>query len=192
MILGILLCAAAGTAIYKPWHVCRRGQARGFEPMLCSCGGGERTPASYLKTLTVAQVDFRFNDRDGDKIENFWRGDVAGLYALRPLNGDDPIRLIEISVAAADDRPLWDNSRLFRPAPLKGYSFRTLRQADEKGIDPNRFAFCAFPIDYPKSGRKTFVVNEGNTIFMRDLGRPGGIEVFPADEELRTRWAKID
>src|SRR6185436_9860966 len=48
--------------------------------------GGERNPSTSLETITSAQADFRANDRDGDGINQFWRGDIAGLYALIPRN----------------------------------------------------------------------------------------------------------
>ncbi len=65
---------------------------------------GERSPSTSLKSLTSEQADFRANDRDGDGVTQFWRADIAGLYALAP-GGAPAIRLIELSVAAADDRP---------------------------------------------------------------------------------------
>src|SRR5471030_2911674 len=48
---------------------------------------GERSPSTSLKSLTSAQADFRANDRDGDGINQFWRADIAGLYALAPGGG---------------------------------------------------------------------------------------------------------
>src|SRR3954469_2351933 len=62
---------------------------------------GERNPSTSLKSITSAQADFRANDRDGDGVNQFWRADIAGLYALAP-GGGPAMRLIELSVAAAD------------------------------------------------------------------------------------------
>src|SRR6185295_12735465 len=73
------------------------------------CGSNERRAIVSLKTLASAQTDFRANDRDQDGKANFWRADIAGLYALAP--GEGPaIKLIELSLAAADDRPVADLS----------------------------------------------------------------------------------
>jgi prepilin-type N-terminal cleavage/methylation domain-containing protein len=71
----------------------------------------ERNASASLKTLGTAEADFRSNDRDGNVVNDFWTGDVAGLCIIRPLDStgavapDGPtagIRLIEPSVAAAD------------------------------------------------------------------------------------------
>ena len=39
----------------------------------------ERNASATLKSFASAQADFRGNDRDVDGIQQFWRGDVAGL-----------------------------------------------------------------------------------------------------------------
>jgi len=62
----------------------------------------ERNASASLKTLTAAEADFRGNDRDGNKVQDFWIQDVAQLFALHPMGSNDPIRLIEISLAGAD------------------------------------------------------------------------------------------
>ena len=70
----------------------------------------ERNAATSLKTLTSAEADFRSNDRDGNKIKDFWTGDVAGLYSMTNAaltgNADAPIKLIDLSLAGADSAPL--------------------------------------------------------------------------------------
>jgi len=161
--------------------------------------GGERNPSTSLKTITSAQADFRANDRDGDGINQFWRGDIAGLYALIPRNAPPPppdrtfdsaIKLIELSVAAADDRPVLDIGRYAVRSPKAGYRFRALLHEEEKTPDPQRFAACAFP-DTPEAGRWTFIVDENNTIFCKELGKQRGVDRFPVDP-LRAGWRKLD
>jgi hypothetical protein len=155
-------------------------------------GSFERTSSTTLKTICSAQADFRANDRDGDGVNQFWRADIAGLYAMTP-GGGPAIRLIELSTALADARPAYDLSAYGPRAPRAGYWFRALRHADEKDLDAvHRFAAVAYPADYPKSGRYTFIVDENNTLFRADLGHGRGIEVFPTDEELQKQWAKFD
>jgi hypothetical protein len=157
-------------------------------------GSNERSAATSLKTLSTAQADFRANDRDGDKIAQFWRGDVAGLYALVPKGSSVAIKLIELSVAAADDRPLTDLSPFAARAPKAAYWFRALRHIDEdpKAPDPDRFAYCAFPIS-PAAGQWIYIIDESNTIYRAESKRhPGGIDVFPSEEELKTQWSNID
>jgi prepilin-type N-terminal cleavage/methylation domain-containing protein len=70
----------------------------------------ERNASTSLKTLTSAQADFRANDRDGNKVNDFWTGNVSGLYTLTSasilgnsnLTTDPAIKLIELSLASAD------------------------------------------------------------------------------------------
>lgn len=72
----------------------------------------ERNASASLKTLATANHDFRANDRDGNRVLDFWTGDVAGLCLIVPQVGGAPppppltyssaIRLIELSVAGAD------------------------------------------------------------------------------------------
>lgn len=70
----------------------------------------ERGASASMKSITVAEADFRANDRDGNKVNDFWTADVKGLYTMTnaavPGKGggttDPPIRLIELTVAGAD------------------------------------------------------------------------------------------
>lgn len=82
-------------------------------PGLLSSGraSNDRNASSSLKTLASAEADFRSNDRDGNRVNDFWTGDVKGLYTLTsalypgapPYSTTDPsIKLIELSVACAD------------------------------------------------------------------------------------------
>src|SRR5882672_2141575 len=70
----------------------------------------ERNASTSLKTLTSAEADFRANDRDWNHVNDFWTGDVKGLYTMTSAavsgnsNGttDPAIKLIDLSVASAD------------------------------------------------------------------------------------------
>ena len=71
----------------------------------------ERNSAGSLKTLASAEADFRANDRDWNHVNDYWTGDVKGLYTMtsaavrggQPNNLLDPSsKLIELSVASAD------------------------------------------------------------------------------------------
>lgn len=150
----------------------------------------ERNASSSLKTISSAQADFRANDRDADDVHQFWRADIAGLYVLTPLKSDtrEAIKLIEQSVAAADDRPHLDITRFAVRSPKAGYWFRALLHEEEQTPDPQRFAACAFP-DSPSSGKRTYIIDENNTIFWKDLGTQRGIERFPLDP-FRAGWQK--
>jgi prepilin-type N-terminal cleavage/methylation domain-containing protein len=71
----------------------------------------ERSASTSLKTLSTAEADFRANDRDWNHVNDFWTGNVAGLYTMTSaaVSGaaansttDPAIKLIELSVASAD------------------------------------------------------------------------------------------
>ena len=52
--------------------------------------------------MASAEADFRANDRDGNRIQDFWTGDVAQLYGMRSVGSTEMIKLIEISLAGAN------------------------------------------------------------------------------------------
>ena len=168
-------------------------------PGCAQWASNERNASASLKTLASAQGDFRGNDRDGNRIQDFWRGDVSGLYGARPAGSEEMIKLIEISVAGADTAPLDGGPGLVARdqyvvfAPKAGYWFRALHHDDEDpdALDPQRFAACAYPAFYPKGGRKTYVLSEGHAIYQRDTGgRPP--DVFPDPDTLKRDWTPLD
>jgi hypothetical protein len=169
----------------------------------------ERNASASLKTLAAAEADFRANDRDGNAANEFWTGDVAGLYCMSDASIQgrrDPIMLIEISVAGADAAPLasgalggqylgMDNFAV--RAPKAGYQYLALRQnADGKPYHsgsfrhPSEFAFCAFPAN-SSSGKSVFLISEWNSILKR-RGDLSPVARFPTDDELRMGWSKLD
>jgi prepilin-type N-terminal cleavage/methylation domain-containing protein len=62
----------------------------------------ERNASASLKTLASAEADFRGNDRDGNKVQDFWVMDIAQLYGMDSIGSTEPIKLLEVSVAGAD------------------------------------------------------------------------------------------
>lgn len=70
----------------------------------------ERNASTSLKTICVAEADFRNNDRDGNRVNDHWTFDVKSLYTLTSATvtgngggtGDPPLRLIDLSLATAD------------------------------------------------------------------------------------------
>jgi hypothetical protein len=149
----------------------------------------ERCAVANLKTLTTAQADFRANDRDGDKAENFWVKDVAGLWGLQA--GGEPLRLIDRHAAKADRTP----GRGAYPGhadepPSCGYFFGALKRYgqggkavdydDGKGRNPARFGLIAWPEKVLRKGMPTYIVSERNEIYSKDTGgKP--VEEFPED-----------
>src|SRR5438045_5872144 len=86
----------------------------------------ERAASTALKSLTSAEAEFRANDRDSNQVNDFWTGDVAGLYYTRPNSSPvgPEIKLIERAIAEADAAPL--KPLVPVPVPYHGYLFRAL------------------------------------------------------------------
>jgi outer membrane lipoprotein-sorting protein len=185
-----------------------RPSAPGSKAQMAS---NERNASASLKTLATAEADFRANDRDNNHVNDFWTGDVAGLYTVVPAGGKEPIKLIELSVAAADGAPLEDGAAITKLAPRSpkaGYYFRVMTSDKSSGTSepyqtdtggtPNRgklfhtsaFGFCAYPAEYSEGGLRTFIINEGNTVFWKDTeGEP--VLEWPSDKELADDWHKL-
>jgi len=171
----------------------------------------ERNAAAALKTLCAAEFDFRANDRDGNGVNDFWTGDVAGLYRIRPEGSNEPIKLIDNSLAAADawprkDLPLHRIELSVSPLrPKAGYLYCALTsddagqpyRQDTKGKNslgafhnPAKFAFCAYPERYPARGRQTYLVNEEGCVYRKDTGgKP--VTRWPADPRAEG-WQSLD
>jgi hypothetical protein len=161
-----------------------------------------RNAAAGLKTIPSAEADFRGNDRDDNKVLDYWVGDVSRLYYLE-VQGQ-PIKLIERSVADADGAP---NKPLETPRSKVGFKFAALK-FDETGApydrgggrNPEKYAFCAYPETYrPKAAwyqssldltQFTYIVNEENVIWKKDLGGAPAVK-WPKDP-LAEGWSKLD
>jgi hypothetical protein len=157
-----------------------------------------------LKKVLSAQADFRANDRDGNKMQDFWVADVSMLYrTVSELK--NPIRLIPEAVAAADAAPVRESPETapaVAPAPVAyhGYFFKALKGWKEAGKtsaydagggrNPSRFGVVAYPAEYA-AGRLTYVANENNILFGADLGGKL-LDGFPSNDELKKDWKKLD
>jgi hypothetical protein len=149
----------------------------------------QRRSRSQLKALVSAQKDFRQGDRDGNGVLDFWRKDVRGLYSALG-SGGKPLRLIEASVARADAGSASKYGGQGEGAPESGYWYKAIRHADEVEPDPDRFAFCSYPETYV-AGTLTFIIDEREALWRKDLGPRRGIDVFPADPQ-KDGWSRID
>jgi prepilin-type N-terminal cleavage/methylation domain-containing protein len=159
----------------------------------------ERNASASLKTLASAEADFRANDRDGNKVNDFWTRDVCGLYGVCPTGSTELIKLIEISVAGADIAPLGtaatptaatETLQTFytQNTPKAGYWYRVMN-TDEDGtayalttnglgwtgayFNHSKFGFTCYP-QTRSAGRTVYILNEGNTIFKRSVNQTYG------------------
>jgi len=186
----VILAVGAAAGLFFGWWL--PGQAR--ERM----ARNERAATLALKSLATAEPDFRSNDRDGNRVQDLWVADAAGLY----VHG----KLIDRSIAEADARPLVPMNPA--PIPRSGYFFIAMEfDGGESGSlapygqdtdgtgrkvhNPSAFAFCAYPAVYGVTGRNTFIISEGNTIFKYDTGGAPMIR-WPLDQFLKADYEKID
>ncbi len=167
-----------------------------------------------FKSLATGQADFRANDRDGNGVQDFWVGDVAGLYYMTDPKGN-PLRLISLNMAGLDGAPLADGvaaGRYRRPTlePFCEYRVRVMTHyidddgtlkpyAQSTGGKPDlgpfhnhsRFAFCLYPANSVSSRNPTYILGEGNTMFKKHTaGQP--VLVWPSDADLGTSWSRMD
>ena len=198
------------------WELEMKSLWAGYAPSVhgVMMSANERNGSWSLKTITTAQADFRANDRDGNREMDFWVRDVAGLYGLEPApaGGGEAapaadatliLKLIEPALASADaTEGRWNYPTLAIKAPQAkaGYHFASLRFFESGGkTEPyhkgggrnhDRFGFAAYPADYGISGRMTFIVNEDNSIWQKDL-EGEEIDTFPADPAA-AGWRRMD
>ncbi|MCI0544420.1 MAG: DUF2950 domain-containing protein, partial [Actinobacteria bacterium] len=159
----------------------------------------QRNAQACLKTLATAQVDFRSNDRDNDRVNNFWVKDVAGLYGIE--TSGEAIKLIMLQTAQADRTAAKGAYPSVKDEkPQAGHHFAALKRYreggkaipydDGKGRNVSRFGFVAWPVQYPSGGRMTYIINEGNTVYQKDTGGKT-VEEYPEDPR-QEGWAPID
>jgi hypothetical protein len=160
----------------------------------------EQSVFSALKSIGEAQEDFRDNDRDNNKVKDYWVGDVSGLYRLL-LEGQE-IREIPVELAKADGSPL-DSPALSpskgKPVAAHGYYFIAIKmfekdgkaQAYDSGSHRNSSSYGieAVPAEYPQSGRISYIMNESRVIFRRDAGGKR-TECFPEHPE-ENGWKRV-
>ena len=111
----------------------------------------ERTASSCLRLICQVQTDFRSNDRDGNRVQDYWTADVYGLYGLIrirdsndrvPADGSGPpIALLDPTIAAADGltrQELYGNvpfsTAVGYGRPKRGHVFRALHREEGYGV----------------------------------------------------------
>ena len=176
----------------------------------------ERGASTSMKTIAVAESDFKVNDRDANLITDFWTADLKGLYTMTTaaVSGkgggttDPPVRLIELTLAAADCdgttvSAAGENMDLTQFSVFSakaGYWYCAMTsdgsvtspteasyKTDTGGEPPmgsvhniSKFGFFSFP-ESQTMGKYVYILNEGNTIYRSAITQPvrQGIAVPP-------------
>jgi len=154
----------------------------------------EYAASRILWLLTTAESTFRSKDLDRNRLDDFWTGDVAGLYSYG---------LIPREVAEADAAPL--KPLVPKPVPYRGHFFKALTADGQKSppepyaqvtdkasgrVHHSRsFGFTAYPAEPGVTGRRYWVINENNTVFPRMAEGSPPVN-FPTDDELKRFYSK--
>jgi len=116
---------------------------------------------------------------------------VAGLYALCAEGTTEPIRLIELSLAGADDRPVLDITPYATRSPKAGFWYRAIRLPGETSPDPDRFAASCHPAVLESGRWGTYVIRHDGVLHKKKLGHANGIDVHPAYPG-KEGWERLD
>ena len=163
----------------------------------------ERNASASLKSVVTAEENFRSNDLDRNQVNDYWTGNIAGLYCLQVAATDNPIAALnDIGVASADidsgnaaavafsnANVSYNSALLLTSSPKSGYAYQALlkdaedavyAQSTDGGVSVHNFGnfgFAAVPVAWDSTGNHVFIVNEGASVFRRDFG-PSTAAVF--------------
>lgn len=150
-----------------------------------------------MKKIAEQERLFRSQDFDRNGIQDYWTGDVSGLY--RVLNADEKeIQLIDVAIARADKAPLppvmgYVGAQLTEPAAWNGYYFRAMT-TDEIGssyrinalagttiraLHTAKFAFCAYPEKYDSTGKNIFLICQDGNLIKKETGNHTPVMTWP-------------
>ena len=138
----------------------------------------EITAVTRLRGLGTAQGNFKRNDYYGMGKETYARH-ARHLFEFRTSGG-------ETQRPHLIDKGLHD--AFGKGVPVAAYLYRDI--APTASLDPltaddepiKGYAYCAYPAEYDRTGRQTFVMDLGGTVYGRDMGgKP--VDTFPEDLE---------
>jgi len=154
----------------------------------------DRNGYSCLQKLCLAEFEYREKDLDGNGVNDYWTGDIAGLQR----HG-----LIPREIAEADAEPLVP--LVPKPVPYKGYLFRVLvaddsetppeayRQDTDKSAGKvhhrNKFGVVAYPAQPGVTGNYVLVVNHDHILLRKHVSEAPIPKSWPSDAEF-PYWSK--
>lgn len=172
----------------------------------------EKSTSASIKSLTTGEESFKNNDLDLNLQNDYWTGDVAGLYSIQPAGSSKSILAIsDVALASADTAPVtsgaYNNGRAqtagtpLTQSPKTGYWVQAMLR-DVQGADLMQdtdtfgavhsnggYGFCAVPVNYGVTGTFCYIVNHGNAIFRRDFGTATPVVPSPV---VRFTFADLD
>lgn len=169
-------------------------------------GRNELEVMDVLHAYVAAQREYASKERGSGLVEFAQKirstpGKRDGLY-WQAKEGEEESPLGPLAAQAA--REGYSASKSGKPTPFHGYIFRILK-AQGKSADGGAydyvvngrmvlgFAMVAYPARYGSSGVMTFIVNQNDTVYQKDLGKESGkvaaeMKAFNPDPG----WKKVD
>jgi hypothetical protein len=173
-------------------------QAGEKEILLRRIGRNELDTIDFCRAFTDAQREYASRDHDGDGIAEYARrlvsspGKHDGLYwPATSFEPQSPLGPLAAQAAAEGYLVNGQNIRAQNgqsaaeqtsgPHPFHGYYFKVLTKQGPaapggaynyliNGHMVGGFAFVAYPAEYGKSGVMTFIINQNNQLYQKDLG----------------------
>ena len=154
----------------------------------------ESSAASGLRTLICVEAVWMQQGADRNGTKDYWTYDVSTFFRMYRPDGSTLVQGIDLAFARADGQPHADD--IFGPGITQdwtgvmtttaksGYYYRAMVW-DENGNSYNqnevgdkkvksanqeKFAFVAYPAIYAITGVRTYIVNQGGTIYAIDPG----------------------
>jgi len=175
-----------------------------------------------MKQLTSSEAIFQCQGPDGNGLKDYWTYDVSCFYRMYRLDGVSRIEFEPLDVALADAKPAdytggikpfgdskvstiepWPDAQV---TPRYGYLFRAMLTDQDGNLynqnpvgankilatNSDKYGFVAYPVEYGVSGVRTFIVNEGGTVFGTDCGSDAAKVVLTWPTELKWVWSPVN
>jgi len=146
-------------------------------------GRNENDAIDVLQSLVAAQKEYAATTHDNEKVKQYAsklfsdEGKHNGLY-WKTVDNETPSPVGPLLAAASSEGY---SRQQGQPTPFHGYIYRLLTKQGSaaKGGERNYLvnskltrgvAFVAYPAEYRNSGVMTFIVNQDNIVYQKDLG----------------------
>ncbi len=166
--------------------------------------GHEAHALASVKEIRDTEGTWAITDADGNGAKDYWTLDVAGFYA-HPDKSGEKLKWIAIGDAKADVKGGGRYPAVGNAQPARGYWFGALKNdetaapycqdADGDGkreTNPEKYGFRAWPAEYGKGGKMTFILNEEGVVYAKDLGVGGNCDAWPGEDPAKAGWVEAD
>lgn len=186
VVISLMVAGAVGNYVFQKWRIQKRHE-------------NERMAMQTLNSIRGIQYRFQSDDLDGNGVNDFWTGDLAGLYNL-VVKGRE-IQLVDRALAESDPAPC--KPLVSAPRPFHGYYFVALESDDSDGPSKGasfredtggtptmgkvhhmtKFGYCAYPAVPGVSGSFVYLIGTNGQIMQFMQGPPP--KNWPPDSEGR-------